>query len=1144
MTKNNWLQSSILASLVGGLAFLTWPDKAGAQGADGFPADMQQPGCTSPVGRIVSLEGAVERRIAGSSDWQPATTNQPLCAGDAIRTGRYSRAALALANDSVLRLDQTTTLEVAPAPAEKEEPSVLGLIRGVIQVFSHRPRSLSITTPFVNAAVEGTEFLVVAEADRASVTVLQGRVRASNPQGAVTLDAAGTAEARAGTAPVQRITVRPRDAAQWTLYFQPVLTTMSAQGTAESAGLPASIIEALALSRRGDHAGAIARLDRELATGQADPQVPLYRDALLLSVGRVTEAREAIERTLARNPDHVGALSLRSVIAVTVNDTESALSDALRAVELDPRSAAARIALSYALQADRRLEGARATLENAVAIHPEDPLVRSRLAEILLILGYRADAEQAARKAAELAPDMGEAQTILGLAALVRQRPGEAQQVLERAVVLEPSDPLPRLGLGLALIRQGNLEAGRNELEVAAALDPGNSLVRSYLGRAYDDERRGDRAAGQYGVAKELDPLDPTPFFYDGLRKRAANRPVDALADIERSISLNDNRAPFRSELSLDEDLATRGAALGRVYIDLGFDRLGLPQAAKALGKDPDSAAANRFLSDIYAPLQRHEIARSSALLQSQLLQPLTIDPVQPSLSATDLHILPGAFPSEAGFNEYGPLFERDRIRLDATGVAGNLDTLADEVMLSGIVGRAAFSAGQFHYQSDGYRENNDVEHDIYTLFGQAALTDTLSVQAEIRSRRTEQGDLTQNFDPDNFSRTGRTDIDQDTARLGLRYSPTPRIDLLASLIASERDAKQLQANDFFNFTDDIEQRGIDAQIQGIYRGDMFNVTAGGGAYRIRQKSVSTFEDLLSGLSFPFTESFTSRQSNAYGYVNLTPLTDVIVTVGLSADHFDNGVYDFDKLNPKFGVQWDLTERLKLRAAAFRTFKRLLIVDQTLEPTQVAGFNQFTDEFNQTSAWVKGIGMDAVLGRGSYGSVYGGVEYVRRDLDVPQVVSREPPASESRDRTEDEVRAYLYWAPASDWAVSAEFEWDEFDNENELVDIARLRTMTVPLQVRYFAENGLFAKAGVNFVSQQVEERLEPFFDQTRENFVTVDLGIGYRLPQRRGSVSLEVRNLFDEDFLYQDLDSITNTTTRPRFIPARTILGRLSLSF
>ena len=1144
MVKKGRLKLPLLAVLVGGAAFLSSPLQARAQETIDPEPGLQAPGCASLVGRIVSLEGAVERRVAGSTDWRPAMADQPLCAGDAVRTGAYSRAALALVNDSVLRLDQATTLEVGPAPVMEEEPSILGLIRGIIQVFSHRPRSLSITTPFVNAAVEGTEFVVAADADRASVTVLQGRVRASNPQGSVALDAAGTAEAHAGGAPVQRLTAHPRDAAQWALYCQPVLTPMSAQGAAERAGLPAPVAEALALNRQGDPAGAIARLDRALAAENPAPEVGLYRDAILMSVGRLDEAWDAIGKTLSRNPNHAGALALRSVIAVTVSDRASALADARRAVELDPRSAPARIALSYALQADLQPEAARETLEEAVAIHPEDPLLRSRLAEILLVLGYRADAETRAREAAELAPDMGEAQTILGLAALVRQDPGEAQQVLERAVVLDPSDPLPRLGLGLALIRQGGLEAGRTELEIAAGLDPGNSLVRSYLGRAYDEERRGDRATGQYGVAKELDPLDPTPFFYDGLRKRAANRPVEALADIQKSIELNDNRAPFRSEPSLDEDLATRGAALGRVYNDLGFDRLGLPQAAKALSADPASAAADRFLSDIYAPLERHEVAQSSALLRSQLLQPLTIDPVQPSLTATDLHILPGAFPSEAGFNEYGPLFERDRIRLDATGVAGNLGTLADEIMLSGIVGRAAFSAGQFHYQSDGYRENNDVEHNIYTLFGQAALTDTLSVQAEFRSRRTEQDDLTQSFDPDDFSPTERTNIDQDTARLGLRYSPTPRVDLLASVIASERDSTQLQANDFFNFTDDIEQRGIDAQVQGIYRGDIFNVTAGGGAYRVRQKNVATFEDLLSGESFPIAESFTNRQSNAYGYVNLMPLSDVIFTVGLSADHFDNGVFDFDKLNPKLGIQWDVTDRLKLRTAAFRTFKRLLIVDQTLEPTQVAGFNQFTDDFNQTSSWVKGIGLDAVLARGAHGPVYGGAEYTRRDLDVPQVLSREPPASESRDLTEDEVRAYLYWATSSDWAFSAEFEWDEFENENELVDVVRLRTMTVPLQVRYFAENGLFAKAGVNFVSQEVEERLESFFDQTRENFVTVDLGVGYRLPERRGSVSLEVRNLFDEEFLYEDLDSITNTTTRPRFIPARTILGRLSLSF
>lgn len=1122
-------KSSVLALLAAGMA------------AAPAAAQSLETACPAPVGRIASVEGGVERRIADGS-WRAARTEEPLCAGDMVRTGKYSRAAIALANDSVLRLDQETTLQVGAVPAE--EPSVLDLVKGIIQVFSHRPRSLSIDTPFVNASVEGTEFLVLAEADRAAVTVFDGKVRASNAQGAVLLAAAGTAEARAGAAPVQGVAVRPRDAAHWTLHYQPIVTEVSAAPAAGPGDLPPAIADALELRRRGDIAGAIAKLDADAAGGPVPDRVALFRQSLLLEVGRVEEARAGVEAMLSRAPGNADALALRSVIRVAQNETEPALADGRRAVELAPRSAPARIALSYAQQAALDLEAARATMEEAVAAHPGDALARARLAEILMTQGYRSEAERSARAAAELAPNLGRAQTVLGFAALVRQDPGEAQAAFERAVRLEPADPQPRLGLGLALIRQGRLEAGRNEIEVAAGLDTGNALVRSYLGRGYDEERRDDRAAGQYEIAKQLDPNDPTPFLFEGLRLRAANQPVGALAEIQRSIELNDNRAPFRSRLLLNEDLAARGAGLGRIFRDLGFERLGLPVGSASLAADPGSASVERFLSDLYGQQERHEIARSSALLRSQLLQPITIDPVQPSLSTTDLEILPGALPSEAGFNEYGALFERDQIRLNAAGIVGNLDTRADELTLSGIVGRAAFSAGQFHYQSDGYRENNDVEYDIYTLFGQAALTDTLSLQAELRSRRSEQGDLAQNFDPDDFSRDSRTDIDQDTARVGLRYSPTPRVDLLASVIVSDRESSQIQAEDEFTFTDDIKQTGSDTQVQGIYRGDLFNVTAGGGFASIRQRNVATIEIPALGESFPTTERFTNRQTNAYGYVNLTPLRDVIVTLGLSGDKFENGVFDFSELNPKAGVQWDVTDRVRLRAAAFRTFKRLLIVDQTLEPTQIAGFNQFTDEFNQTSAWVKGVGLDATLARGGFGSLFGGVEYVRRDLDVPLVEQRDPPEYRTDERAEDEARAYLYWAAARDWAVSAEAKWEEIDNSNQQIDVAQLRTLTVPVQVRYFAENGLFARVGANFVSQQVEERLPQSFDQTRENFVTVDAALGFRLPNRRGSISLEVRNILDEEFLYQDLDSVTNSLTRPRFIPARTVLGRISLTF
>ena len=52
---------------------------------------------------------------------------------------------------------------------------------------------------------------------------------------------------------------------------------------------------------------------------------------------------------------------------------------------------------------------------------------------------------------------------------------------------------------------------------------------------------------------------------------------------------------------------------------------------------------------------------------------------------------------------------------------------------------------------------------------------------------------------------------------------------------------------------------------------------------------------------------------------------------------------DTDQFNPKFGVTWNPFTNTTLRAAAFRTLKRTLITDQTLEPTQVAGFNQFFD---------------------------------------------------------------------------------------------------------------------------------------------------------------------------------------------------------
>src|SRR5207344_841862 len=97
----------------------------------------------------------------------------------------------------------------------------------------------------------------------------------------------------------------------------------------------------------------------------------------------------------------------------------------------------------------------------------------------------------------------------------------------------------------------------------------------------------------------------------------------------------------------------------------------------------------------------------------------------QPQLGEANLFILTGAGPSEAAFREINTLFNRNRVTLQASGVAGGNDVLGDDVTAAGVWNRLSFSVGQFHFKTRGFRENNDQEHDIGDFFGQFALSST-----------------------------------------------------------------------------------------------------------------------------------------------------------------------------------------------------------------------------------------------------------------------------------------------------------------------------------------------------------------------------------------------------------------------------------
>jgi tetratricopeptide (TPR) repeat protein len=1107
------------------------------------------------VGRIVSVQGSVQVQRAGAAEWVPVILNDTYAFGDTIRIQEQSRAAVILRNEVILRLDQNTTITFSAS--EQKETSLLNLLNGAAHFFSPTPRKLKVTTPFVNAAVGGTEFFIRVEGNQTLMSVFEGRVVAINEAGSLILASGQSAIARTGQAPVSQVVVRPRDAVQWALYYPPVLDYRPADFGSDT-GWQAKVRRSIQFYWNGDLTSAFAGL-KGVPEDIQGPRFFTYRAGLFLAVGCVDEAGVDIKKALNLDPSNSQAIALQSIIAVVQNQRDQAVDLAKKAVALAPESPAARVALSYAQQADFDLQGALFSLREAVELGPGNALAWSRLSELWLSFGDLDKALEAANKAVVLNPNIVRTQTVLGFSYLTQIKIRDAKNAFENAIELDQAAPLPRLGLGLAKIRDGDLKQGRREIEIAASLDPDNSLIRSYLGKAYYEEKREKQAQNQFAMARELDPQDPTAWFYEAILKQSQNRPVEALEDLQKSIELNDNRAVYRSRLMLDKDLAARSASLAGIYDDLGFQQLALVEGLNSVNADPANYSAHRFLADSYANLPRHGIARASELLQSQLLQPINVTPVPPSLAESSLFILEGAGPSDPSFNEFNPLFERDRLALQASGVAGGNSILGDELIQSGLQGRFSYSLGQFYYETDGFRKNNDQDQNIYNAFAQAALSHKTSIQAEYRYTDLDAGDLLLKFRPTEFSNSLRQESINRTLRLGLHHAFNPRSDLIASVSYWDGDLDIYESfhDEFFGIDGasdfDIDSDGYMAEIQHMFHSSRFSVTSGLGYFNADSKHV----EIMSYSPDFFMEDTTTihhyhtHHTNLYVYSLINYPQEVTWTIGGSADFFRGGTRDLDhnQLNPKLGLTWNPFSGTTLRASAFRTLTRTLISNQTLEPTQVAGFNQFFAERDGTESRVYGIGVDQELSS----VVYGGVEFVERDMDVI-FFDLNKLENQETDWEENLARVYLYWTPRPWLATSVEYQYERFERRDEFIGpdlFYNIKTQRVPLGINFFHPSGFIAGLKATYVDQKGKFRVLDSEEETPDDdqFWVVDASIGFRLPKRRGLVTIEVRNLFDESFKFQDTDTVSiedmaALPLNPQISPECLILAKVTLNF
>ena len=1090
--------------------------------------------CSSPIGEIASPQGSVELKAASGNLWIRATVNARICPGDTVHVGPHSRAAINLyKNGENLRLDERTTLQfLEPRQGDRLIDLITGAIyfswKNLLRAALGGATGLEVRTPFVNGRVTGTEILVRVETDRTLVSVLEGTLELMNERGRLMVTSSQSAVTLAGQAPQIRVLVRPYDAVPWAMYYQPILSPLT---DSSSSKIARSLRESFEEFRGGNLPLAFELLD-QMPEADRDANFYLQRAGLLLSVGQLNQARFDLDHAFALSPENGNAYALKTVIAVAQNDRKQALLDGRKAVERSPESSAALIALSYALQANLELVAARDILLRAVEKQPDNAEAWARLAELWLSLGSPDKALDSARTAISKRPDLGRAHSVLGFTYLAQTKISHAKAAFEKAISFESESPLARLGLGLAKIRDGKLAEGRRDIEIASVLDPNDSIIRSYLGKAYYEEKKDALAEKQFSLAKELDPQDPTPYFYDAIRKQTVNRPIEALHDLQKSIELNNNRAVYRSRLLIDEDLAARSASLGRIYRDLGFEQLALVEGWKSLNIDPANYSAHRFLADSYSSLPRHEIARDSELLQSQLLQPLNINPVQARLANDGMVFLEDMGPANVGFNEFSRLFAANQFRLVTDSLIGSNGTYVDSLSHSGIYRNISYSVGQNHFQTDGVRENNDLTQNIYNAFFQANLTYRNSVQVEFRQTNDERGDRNMHFDPNLFFSTQRGTADSPSIRLGFRHNFSPTATFIGSYVHRNVDSDFDYGIGFRSLT---KERADFFEFRYLQNFDRINLTGGYGFL------TGAVDENLSFTEMPLSPveiDNTTSHKNGYIYALINYPKSFTATLGTSIDFFNDSWTERNQINPKFGLNWTPFPGTNVRGSIFRALKRTLISSQTIEPTNIAGFSQFFDDVNATDSWLYGVAVDQKLGS----NVYMGSEFSRRALTTPiNDVSNETMTDAISN--EKFARIYFYSIASDRLSFSAEYQFEQFINDpqaNNSMALARSTTHKMPLSLSIFDPNKLFGNLKATYFNQKgrfVNSQGDVAPDGNQ--FWTVDFSLGYRFPQRRGLVNFEVRNLFNKKFKFQESDPANSGVARERLF-----LGRITLAF
>lgn len=573
---------------------------------------------------IVALQGRGEARKHAQDDWRLAVVRERVAAGGWVRTGDFSQMALLLGDQTQLRLNRNSLLQIRKI-GEGDTPTSLDLKAGRVWTQSKRrapgtePLSaapaVTVQTPNATAAIRGTDWdLAVDEGGVTTLTVLSGEIEFYNEFGRIRVGASEQATVRPGEAPLKRFLSNARERVQWVTAYRPE----PRRWVGDQAVALRAVIEAIEAGRTGEALSVLAdRPDAASARLHAD---------LLLFQGQVNDAIARLRP--AANEALSAALLIRALLLA----------------DQAPEAAAVLLAVPAALAGDDELRLAAAELARyngqgrvAREIFHAVTVQSPTRAEAWFGLGrvetereFVAPARLALRKAIALAEASVGARGELAILETLANDFAVAGQLFAQALQQHPDDYVALTGQGILRLKQGEPLAALESFLKAGVIEPRYGRAALWQGVAHYQLGQAARAEEMLQRAAMLDTKDPLPHLVlsiiaaDGMDHGAAIAHAQQAAE----------RMPYLKSLNQLLNNQKGNANLGAALAQFGLEEWAQAYAYEAYS--PYWAGSHLFLADRYSG----SFLKNSELLKGYLTDPSVFGASnrQSSLMATPGH--------------------------------------------------------------------------------------------------------------------------------------------------------------------------------------------------------------------------------------------------------------------------------------------------------------------------------------------------------------------------------------------------------------------------------------------------------------------------------------------------------------------------